>query len=53
MLNLTYIVGLELINFLTSFTFCKPSLLNYIEKHIKRSVNLAYHAPWATALLSS
>lgn len=36
MLNLTYIAGLELINFLSSFTFCKPSLLNYIEKHIKK-----------------
>lgn len=36
MLNLTYIAGLEVINFLTSFTFCELSLLNYIEKHIKK-----------------
>ena len=36
-----------------SFTFYKRALRNYIEKHIKKSVNLTYHAPWATALSSS
>lgn len=36
MLNLTYIAGLELINYLTCFTFCKRTLLNYIEKNIKK-----------------
>lgn len=36
MLNLIYITGLDIINFLTCFTFCKIALLNYIEKHIKK-----------------